>query len=284
MFFICFLREMSLDLPRSRRSRDAFTLIELLVVIAIIALLAAILFPAFASAREGARRASCSSNLRQIGLAVQQYTQDYDERYPSSYTQSGVVVDIWKLAQPYMKSEQVLYCPSDTTAVTCNPAHGCTSSGIEISYGFNSGPTYSFSADAIHGGIWSSYQAPAFVGSSLAAVTTSSDTFLAADSYDIAFHSMDPTAYSGSTAPNRNSAWRHGNWRNVVFTDGHVKALQWRSGLTSSNNMIMLPRNPTYYQSFCLSPDTEIAYGAGTKRCGEVAALVEATASTWFAD
>src|SRR5690606_1337372 len=63
-----------------RKDRHAFTLIELLVVIAIIAILAAILFPVFARARENARRTSCQSNLKQMGLAIMQYTQDYDER------------------------------------------------------------------------------------------------------------------------------------------------------------------------------------------------------------
>src|SRR5687767_6194063 len=62
--------------------KSGFTLIELLVVIAIIAILAAILFPVFARARENARRASCQSNLKQVGLGFVQYTQDYDERYP----------------------------------------------------------------------------------------------------------------------------------------------------------------------------------------------------------
>lgn len=66
----------SLRLPR------AFTLIELLVVIAIITLLAAILFPVFARARENARRSSCQSNLKQIGIGIAQYTQDYDEKMP----------------------------------------------------------------------------------------------------------------------------------------------------------------------------------------------------------
>jgi prepilin-type N-terminal cleavage/methylation domain-containing protein len=67
----------------SSKSHSAFTLIELLVVIAIIAMLAAILFPVFGRARENARRSSCQSNLKQIGLGIMQYTQDYDERLPA---------------------------------------------------------------------------------------------------------------------------------------------------------------------------------------------------------
>lgn len=67
---------------KKNKKLSGFTLIELLVVIAIIAILAAILFPVFARARENARRASCMSNLKQVSLAIMQYTQDYDERYP----------------------------------------------------------------------------------------------------------------------------------------------------------------------------------------------------------
>lgn len=86
--------------------KTGFTLIELLVVIAIIAILAAILFPVFARARENARRSSCMSNMKQIGLGVMQYLQDYDERYMPEH-------DEWVDAvQPYIKSKQIFRCPS----------------------------------------------------------------------------------------------------------------------------------------------------------------------------
>src|SRR3954469_10299371 len=78
--------------PGKRLIIRGFTLIELLVVIAIIAILAAILFPVFARARENARRSSCQSNLKQIALGFKQYTQDYDEKYPPRYFVTGVTV------------------------------------------------------------------------------------------------------------------------------------------------------------------------------------------------
>src|SRR5690349_8547163 len=98
---------------RYRKSKAVgFTLIELLVVIAIIAILAAILFPVFAQAREKARQTSCLSNMKQLGLSVLMYVQDYDEVYPI-----GVLNDwnnSWPVAvQPYIKSIDLFRCPSD---------------------------------------------------------------------------------------------------------------------------------------------------------------------------
>jgi prepilin-type N-terminal cleavage/methylation domain-containing protein/prepilin-type processing-associated H-X9-DG protein len=125
-----------------RGARRGFTLIELLVVIAIIAILAAILFPVFAKAREKARAITCTSNLKQIGLGFAQYLQDYDETYPNGTNNNAPnVQDIsgWAVQiNPYLKSKGVMTCPDDandpyfttvnTTTVTYNP----------ISYGANS--------------------------------------------------------------------------------------------------------------------------------------------------
>jgi len=99
----------------TRCHQRAFTLIELLVVIAIIAILAAILFPVFAQARAKARQASCSSNLRQLGLGVRMYTQDYDERYPFGGWMPQGNIGTWDWQNsiaPYIKNKGLYYCPS----------------------------------------------------------------------------------------------------------------------------------------------------------------------------
>src|SRR5437660_10137204 len=97
--------------------KSGFTLIELLVVIAIIAILAAILFPVFAQARESARRTACLSNVKQIGLAFQMYSQDYDETTPAVIHNTNLGPndpDFWYIVQPYVKNVQMFYCPDRT--------------------------------------------------------------------------------------------------------------------------------------------------------------------------
>lgn len=100
----------------NRRSAQAFTLIELLVVIAIIGILAAILFPVFGRARENARRTSCSSNLKQIGLGFLQYTQDYDEVWVTHLQGTADLYGWAQLIYPYVKSDQLFQCPSEPTS------------------------------------------------------------------------------------------------------------------------------------------------------------------------
>ena len=92
--------------------KKGFTLIELLVVIAIIAILAAILFPVFARAREKARQSTCLSNVKQIGLAILMYVQDYDERMPMLYDLGTPRQGIIRTTQPYTMNWQVHDCPS----------------------------------------------------------------------------------------------------------------------------------------------------------------------------
>ena len=138
------------------RNRSAFTLIELLVVIAIIAILAAILFPVFAQAREKARATSCLSNSKQIGLGIMMYTQDYDETYPlyvASYCAGARVPNplnpadapggsggigrrpMWQyLILPYLKSWGIYSCPSDKPQPNNKVA-----AFHNISYGYNYG-------------------------------------------------------------------------------------------------------------------------------------------------
>jgi prepilin-type N-terminal cleavage/methylation domain-containing protein len=106
--------------------RKGFTLVELLVVVAIIVILAGILYPVFAAARRAAYNATCVSNLKQIGLAVQMYTQDYDEAFPTACCQTDRVLGkaqpdlptptpyVWEVVKPYIKNPGIWRCPGDT--------------------------------------------------------------------------------------------------------------------------------------------------------------------------
>jgi len=146
----------------SLHNKRAFTLIELLVVIAIIAILAAILFPVFARARENARRASCMSNLKQIALGFTMYSQDYDEKFPSigngTLYSSATVPEVPALnyngsqwykswvsdIYPYVKNSQIYLCPSNTkTFMGTNyglPYYASNTSGSQVNYFVNNYP------------------------------------------------------------------------------------------------------------------------------------------------
>jgi len=180
-------------------------------VIAIIAILASILFPVFARARENARRASCQSNLKQIGLAMIQYTQDYDEKYlpsqPADSTAPGNGATFVTVLQPYIKSTQVFICPSATgTAVTVP----------------NTAGDHNWSAPAPP---WNTAST-----SSYGMNTNLEDTALASvnePATRVLF--FDSTWYSaGSVTVNLTGdpvweAARHFDGSNIAYADGHVK-------------------------------------------------------------
>jgi prepilin-type N-terminal cleavage/methylation domain-containing protein/prepilin-type processing-associated H-X9-DG protein len=138
--------------------KRGFTLIELLVVIAIIAILAAILFPVFAQARESARKTTCLTNCKQLALAHLMYSQDYDETFATSWSEAFPGEFCWYV-QPYMKSLNILLCPSRTTSTQamadnhCSggtlgdnlaPGHIDNPTGVKTiwGYGFNTGYTW----------------------------------------------------------------------------------------------------------------------------------------------
>lgn len=191
--------------------RRGFTLIELLVVIAIIAILASILFPVFARAREKARQSSCSSNVKQIGLAILSYAQDYDEQLPYyALTISGATW-YWPMEiYPYVKNTQLFTCPSRKAAGQVWPGPG-TPTSSSCGYGFNgSGCGYS--------------------GISLGAINDPSSTIPLAESYNVHKYTyLYNTTYVGATftqASSTNAAGAdapHNGGENCLFGDGHVK-------------------------------------------------------------
>lgn len=215
----------------SSKLQRGFTLIELLVVIAIIAILAAILFPVFARAREAARMTSCLNNEKQLGLAIMQYAQDYDEKLPfGSGTNgqggwgSGYAGEIY----PYLKNTGILKCPDDVTI----PSTG----NVVLSYGFN-----------INLG-WQGHNSGP--GSALAGLQATARQVLLFEVTNVQGNPLNPLETSSVAGPGMSGTWsytvpyatgvlggrggttggtaRHsGNsGSNFLLCDGHVKFLQ----------------------------------------------------------
>lgn len=228
----------------ARSVRRGFTLIELLVVIAIIAILAAILFPVFAQAREAARKATCQSNLKQIGSAYMMYTQDYDELFPINdgnnsspawYTQpadsrgvaSQARLGVWTTTlQPYIKNWKVFQCPS--TSVDTSVLNAPLNAGapqIPISYTPNGqlGNTSTASVQAVSSCImvWEGTGKSAMLNYTIATPTFNPSTPARPPHPSYTGIASGCTFYVPSgTLP---SYWVHGQGSNYLFVDGHVK-------------------------------------------------------------
>ena len=226
-------------------NRKAFTLIELLVVIAIIAILAAVLFPVFGRARENARRSSCQSNLKQIGIAVMQYRQDYDAtmpmiRYYDTTDQSG-----WWMnsLQPYMKSYQILKCPSDTTNTEPGPTVAFSSyavNGLGAQHGVAQG-TSPWSRSLWTGSVTNVWVTERYLPAPASTVlmadgdgnpwwiinNIATGTTVAIDT------TKDPRVFGAFVE-------RHLGTLNTLWADGHVKAVKL-DALTTKSTAILWP-------------------------------------------
>ncbi len=198
--------------------KRGFTLIELLVVIAIIAILAAILFPVFARAREKARQTSCLNNVKQMALAFAMYTQDYDETCPGSsintpvsvyrpYCQNNGTSLYWQdLLYPYVMNRQVFKCPSVA------PYEYSTTWG---GYGWNAGLGYVLNHPDRTG--WE------YDGVKIAEMPYPAQTWCIADAAVYRVQGYLTTAYHVNSSTYAPWAVRHNEGDNFAFCDGHAK-------------------------------------------------------------
>ena len=275
--------------------KRGFTLIELLVVIAIIAILAAILFPVFAQARAKARGISCLSNVRQLGTAMMQYVQDYDEITPSG---RGGGWEWWTELMPYVKSLDILYCPDRTdgpVTVRSGACLGTTTFALKkyVGYGYNWGPI------GWRGGGLLGAQIPntdparcsgsLLPGVSLASIDAPAEMFAYGDTWDTPRMTIG-IAFSGDTwAGTSNSALRHsGGFLNYGFMDGHAKAIKMKAGymVGAFNNRIIMPALPAIARkAYCADPGYIVALNPaasdgtnvpGTLRCDQVTDWINA--------
>jgi prepilin-type N-terminal cleavage/methylation domain-containing protein/prepilin-type processing-associated H-X9-DG protein len=231
---------------KNRALRKGFTLIELLIVIAIIALLAAILFPVFSRARENARRASCQSNLKQIGLGIMQYTQDYDEKMPYHQIFNPPVPQEvpWQFSiQPYVKSVQLFKCPSNVGPPTPyvygsnQTANGVPA--IRISYVANGGELVGDSTSGVGMGGLRPFRKHDRAPMSLALMSFPSTTIAVSEVKNSAGSAINPFLLDNTKFNGANTGFtNHLGVTNFLFIDGHVKAMKpTATATTATSNM-----------------------------------------------
>lgn len=203
-------------------SRRGFTLIELLVVIAIIAVLAAMLFPVFAQAREKARSTSCLSNLKQLGTASLMYSQDYDDMVlPHCFRDfndpSGSVWYYWfEMVKPYVKNDQVFVCPSHRGAVG---GHGFVGSYGYLCDGFSLDPVDPNYSGLPYGGVYSYAQ-----------IEHPSELIMLGES-EKATCRVCPEYHTHSFPPVWPPQQRHQGGSNYLLFDGHAKWMRYAQTL-----------------------------------------------------
>ncbi len=217
--------------------RRAFTLIELLVVIAIIAILAAILFPVFAQAREKARATSCLSNMKQIGLAFLMYVQDYDECFPSVYDDTNPVTGrvIWaEKIQPYVKNNGLFACPSGPDNVNTSTSLQNTRYSMNMVHGWH------WPEGTVSGTGWATIEYPVRDGQ----FRHPAETSLIQESSNAWWcHWLWHPGWNNSTKNEFNETVligvlgetiypRHSGGTNMTFVDGHAKHRNTSSLLT----------------------------------------------------
>lgn len=211
---------------RKRFFNQAFTLIELLVVIAIIAILAGILFPVFAGAREKARQTACLSNLKQIGTAALTYAQDWDETFPDTEIGEGEEEIFWaEELFPYVKSQQVFNCPSAETPMLWEHPHHAGHERHSVEF------TYNYAMNDIKG---PSGEKIGLAGAQLGEVTDPASTLYIVDGWPVREEPAEEEErheiqWVWGRRDARNNFWEDGNPRhtggrfNFLAADGHVK-------------------------------------------------------------
>jgi prepilin-type N-terminal cleavage/methylation domain-containing protein/prepilin-type processing-associated H-X9-DG protein len=224
-----------------RENRHAFTLIELLVVIAIIAILASILFPVFGRARENARKSSCQSNLKQVGLGLLQYSQDYDESMPMIWSSHGATSpnpggDWIDALQPYVKSYQIFVCPSDSRSIkpsyeNSDSSYGANMGGWKEGSGKPKGPPMSQWDTTVR---WATIES-----TSTTVFALDAGSYQHSTTWNDLANNGDCLFINPGTSPRTTSAGdveRHMEKLNVLWCDGHVKAMGLDALLKSSGN------------------------------------------------